>query len=478
MAVTKISVQQLSNELFKIVGRNYLFVDKAKVTLDGTETTLTSNDFLNAEGVIPTWKEINHSAIAFVVDGDVVLTIGKITSLDETNNEIKIVADASDSGAMDALKAHTDNKNNPHEVKGSQVGFTPTDTTWAVTDVAGALDDLKDSKQDELTFDTTPTQNSTNPVTSGGVYTEINNHVTNKNNPHEVKADQVDFTSTDTTWTVTKVDAALDDLHTNKQDSLTFDSTPTAGSTNPVTSGGIKTALDGKIDSTEKGANNGVAELDATGKVPSSQLPSFVDDVIEGYYNTTDSKFYEESTFTTEITGEAGKIYVSLDDNKTYRWSGSAFVEISSSLVLGETSTTAYRGDRGKTAYDHSQLTSGNPHNVAADEVGFTATDTTWTVTKVSEALDSLKTDLKAVDTSVKSKISNATLSTDGTKTSFTVTINNKVGDMVVGYFNGIRIFEGEDFTATRIDDTSMTIVTNFDEPATASDKVYIEVIK
>lgn len=111
----------------------------------------------------------------------------------------------------------------------------------------------------------------------------------------------------------------------------------------------------GAIATTTKGTANGVAELDANGKVPSSQLPSFVDDTIEGYlYN---SKWYKESTHTTEIAGETGKIYVELSTNKTYRWSGSAFIEISASLALGETSSTAYRGDRGKIAYDHSQST-------------------------------------------------------------------------------------------------------------------------
>ena len=115
----------------------------------------------------------------------------------------------------------------------------------------------------------------------------------------------------------------------------------------------------GAIASTLKGANNGVAELDSTGKVPSSQLPSYVDDVLE--YNN-------KSSFPS--TGESGKIYIAKDTNKTYRWSGSAYVEISESLALGETSSTAYRGDRGKTAYDHSQLTSGNPHNVSKSDVG------------------------------------------------------------------------------------------------------------
>ena len=115
----------------------------------------------------------------------------------------------------------------------------------------------------------------------------------------------------------------------------------------------------GAIPSTEKGSAGGVAELDANGMVPSAQLPSYVDDVLE---------YASLSAF--PATGESGKIYVALDTNKTYRWSGSAYVEISPSLALGETSSTAYRGDRGKTAYDHSQVTSGNPHNVTAAEVG------------------------------------------------------------------------------------------------------------
>lgn len=114
-----------------------------------------------------------------------------------------------------------------------------------------------------------------------------------------------------------------------------------------------QTALDKKLDKTLKGAANGLAELDSTGKVPAAQLPSYVDDISEGYLSG--GKFYKESAHTTVINGEAGKIYVDIPSNKTYRWSGSAFVVISETLALGETSSTAYRGDRGKIAYDHSQ---------------------------------------------------------------------------------------------------------------------------
>ncbi len=123
----------------------------------------------------------------------------------------------------------------------------------------------------------------------------------------------------------------------------------------------------GAIPATEKGSAGGVAELDSNGMVPSAQLPSYVDDVLE-YASLSDFP----------ATGESGKIYVALDTNRTYRWSGSAYVEISESLALGETSATAYRGDRGKIAYDHSQ-TSGNPHGTTAAEVGARPDD--WTPT-------------------------------------------------------------------------------------------------
>lgn len=77
------------------------------------------------------------------------------------------------------------------------------------------------------------------------------------------------------------------------------------------------------------------------GKVPSSQLPSYVDDVLE--YSST-------SAF--PATGESGKIYVATDTNKTYRWGGSAYAEISESLALGETASTAYPGNKGKANAD------------------------------------------------------------------------------------------------------------------------------
>jgi len=181
---------------------------------------------------------------------------------------------------------------------------------------------------------------------------------------------------------------------TNASDAAAFGQIPTPYASAPVmdgvasTGGSANWARGDHVHPTDtsrmaallKGAANGVAELDANGKVPASQLPSFVDDVIEGYlYN---SKFYKEAAHTTEITGETGKIYVDLSTELTYRWSGSVFAEISQSLALGETESTAYRGDRGKTAYDHSQVTSGNPHSVTKSDVGLGNCDNTSDATK------------------------------------------------------------------------------------------------
>ena len=120
----------------------------------------------------------------------------------------------------------------------------------------------------------------------------------------------------------------------------------------PLTGGNVViTAEDlDVIPSTDIGAANGIASLDEHGRVPSAQLPSYVDDVVEGYYH--EGKFYTSNLHTQEITAESGKIYVDLDTSKMYRWSGTIYVEISSSLALGETSSTAFRGDYGKIAYD------------------------------------------------------------------------------------------------------------------------------
>lgn len=149
---------------------------------------------------------------------------------------------------------------------------------------------------------------------------------------------------------------------------------------------------DAQVKRSEMGATNGVATLGADGKVPATQLPSYVDDVVEfeaqiptktgmtvgKLYYITGTKLLcsaTSATAGTDITPEAGKIYVDLQTSKTYRWGGTDLVVISETLALGETSSSAYRGDRGKIAYDHAMNADGMgaPHVSDAERTAWNA---------------------------------------------------------------------------------------------------------
>lgn len=163
-----------------------------------------------------------------------------------------------------------------------------------------------------------------------------------------------------------------------------------------------KTAIsDNKLNTSLKGAANGLAELDENGKVPSAQLPSFVDDVIEGYlYN---GKFYKEAAHTTEITGEGSKIYVDLTEGaggKTYRWSGSAYVVISETIAIGTTTGTAADG---KVVDDH--IKDNVSHITSAERTAWNAKGSyskpSGGIPK-SDMTSSVQTSLGKADTSVQ----------------------------------------------------------------------------
>ena len=172
-----------------------------------------------------------------------------------------------------------------------------------------------------------------------------------------------------------------------------------------------------------KGAVNGLAELDANGKVLTSQLPSYVDDVIEGTLSTFPA------------TGETGKIYVDTTTNKTYRWSGSAFVEISASLALGETSSTAYRGDRGKIAYDHSQATHA-PSNAEKNQNAFSNIAVSGQTTVEADS---------TTDTLTLVAGSNVTITTDATNDKITIAAKDTVythptSGVTAGSYNKVTV--------------------------------------
>lgn len=200
----------------------------------------------------------------------------------------------------------------------------------------------------------------------------LNRHISNKQNPHSVTKEQIGLSNVTNDIQLKESDAGkpngiatldstgkvpLGQLPDNigNQDKLELGETSTTaypgdkGKTNANAIRSLTNALD-SIDSyskttrnqldtfkNTKGQSQGIAPLDENGKVASSYLPSYVDDVLE--YNT-------RTAFPT--IGESGKIYIALDTNKTYRWGGTTYVELSSTVALGETASTAYAGDKGK----------------------------------------------------------------------------------------------------------------------------------
>lgn len=189
-----------------------------------------------------------------------------------------------------------------------------------------------------------------------GLRENFDAHAASKSNPHAVTKAQVglgnvpNLTTNDQTPTYTEA-ASLELLSSGEKLSTAFGKLARAlrslsghilALDNPhgVTKSQVglsNVTNDAQVKRSEMGKAGGVATLDSGGKVPASQLPSFVDDVLE---------YAGKSAF--PAPGEAGKIYVALDTNLTWRWSGTAYVEISKSLALGETASTAYAGDKGK----------------------------------------------------------------------------------------------------------------------------------
>ena len=130
----------------------------------------------------------------------------------------------------------------------------------------------------------------------------------------------------------------------------------------------------GAVSTGAVGAANGVASLGEDGKIPSSQLPSFVDDVLE--YDT-------ESAFPS--SGEAGKIYVDKSTNKTFRWSGTQYVVIGSSLALGTTTGSAFDGANGQAAYTHAVTNKGAAFTSGLYKITTNAEGHVTAATKVSK---------------------------------------------------------------------------------------------
>lgn len=283
-----------------------------------------------------------------------------------------------------SLENHIADKKNPHEVTKEQVGLGNVDNTSDLDKPVShyqqdALDELERRLQGSI----------------DGSGSDLSAHISDFNNPHKVTKDQVGLGNVDNTADKDKPisDATQKALDSIKTETNTIIETHIADKNNPheVTKEQIglgEVTNDAQVKRSEMGVAGGVATLDQEGKVPSSQLPSFVDDVIE-----------VDSYDNLPTTGEAGKIYVTKDTNLTYRWSGSRYIEISASLALGETSSTAYPGDKGKETTDKVNThvaDLNNPHQVTKEQVGLGNVDNTSDKDKpVSDATQQLINEVK-----------------------------------------------------------------------------------
>ena len=299
-----------------------------------------------------------------------------------------------------SLENHIADKKNPHEVTKEQVGLGNVDNTSDLDKPVShyqqdALDELERRLQGSI----------------DGSGSDLSAHISDFNNPHKVTKDQVGLGNVDNTADKDKPisDATQKALDSIKTETNTIIETHIADKKNPheVTKEQIglgEVTNDAQVKRSEMGVAGGVATLDQEGKVPSSQLPSFVDDVIE-----------VDSYDNLPTTGEAGKIYVTKDTNLTYRWSGSRYIEISASLALGETSSTAYPGDKGKETTDKVNThvaDLNNPHQVTKEQVGLGNVDNTSDLDKpvsnaTQELVDNTKKELEDLITSNEGGLDN-----------------------------------------------------------------------
>lgn len=268
---------------------------------------------------------------------------------------------------------------------GDSITIAAKDTTYsdATTSAHGLMTAAMVTKLNGIAAGAQVNQNAFSKVTVGSTTVEADNATdtltlvagTNVTITPDATNDKITITAKDTTYSAatTSAPGLMSAADKTKLDGIATGANkytlPVAGSA----LGGVKSGTDITVDSSGNVSVNNdshshsastITSVNAsaiTGVIAAANLPSYVDDVIEGYYSS--SKFYKtkgsDGTYSSEITGESGKIYVDLNNNKTYRWSGTAYAVISETLALGETSSTAYRGDRGATAYTHATSDTG-----------------------------------------------------------------------------------------------------------------------
>ena len=331
------------NQLSSVNMGNYATTattEAIKSDISGLTTSVGSNETkisaleANLSSYVPTSRTINGTALTSNI------TITKVESATTSTN----------------VNGYTVAKNVPSNAK-----FTDTTYDDVTTSTRGLMTAADKTKLDGIASGATKYSHPRFTAKTSGFYKiAVNNegHVTGTTNVE--KSDITGLiggtpsleghTHDDRYYTETEVNTKLKTKsntgHTHTKSEITDLATWARADTKPSYN---FSEIDGSVDVTRQ----------LSGKIPEANLPSYVDDVLE--YNS-------KSNF--PMSGETGKIYVDISTNLTYRWGGSAYVEISPSLALGETSGTAYRGDYGAIAYAHSQKRSGNPHGVTKSDIG------------------------------------------------------------------------------------------------------------
>lgn len=250
---------------------------------------------------------------------------------------------------------------------GSSVNVTDSNTIYnnATTSTAGLMSAADKSKLDSVAtganktvVDASFVANSTNPVQSNVVKSALDG----KSDTGHTHDDRY-YTESEID---TKLNAKANSSHTHTKSQIT--DFPTSMPASDVYSWAKQSS---KPSYTISEVSGNLPASRISGTIDAAHLPSYVDDVIEGYLNG--GKFYttksSSGAYSGKITAEAGKIYVDLSNNKTYRWSGSAYVVISETIALGTTHATAGYGDESRAAYNHSTST-GNPHKTTKTDLG------------------------------------------------------------------------------------------------------------
>lgn len=240
---------------------------------------------------------------------------------------------------------------------------------------------------------------------------DLEQHVTNLDNPHNVTKEQIGLENVDNTSDMDKPVSTATQNELNKiNQSVT---SHVSDNNNPHTVTKAQVGLgnltnDAQVKRSEMGVANGVAILDEQGLVPSSQLPSYVDDVVDCYatYNKADDgtlsniRLYLDQEHQNAISGESGKIYVDITNSDEvassayqFRWTGTQFAVVGAPTVIGEVTGTAFDGKRGKDLEDKTNAHIGNtsnPHNVTKAQIGLQNVDNTSDANKpISNATQS-----------------------------------------------------------------------------------------